>query len=360
MSLQMKTTINIAREAKNMKMHELAGQLNIDASLMSRIAAGKRNPTIPQLKKLCSILDLNFNEMLKQHLSNEVLSVVKRYPELASEVMQVAEARIEYLVSPRKYETIDVSLQIQDKLKKIDSVRDKWRNAHPLNPTQLHKLREYFHTAYTHESNKIEGNTLTLQETHLVINEGITIGGKSVREHLEVINHKSAIQLIEDLASEEAEFTPHTLKQLHQLVLKGIDDENAGRYRSVEVRISGSEHIPPAPFQITNLMEDYFAFYQKQKNKMHPVLLAAEMHERLVSIHPFIDGNGRTSRLVMNLILLNNGYTMANLKGNTENRMRYYSALQSVQLNHENESFYELITDAVLHSIEEHLSMVKS
>ncbi|MGM0478561.1 MAG: Fic family protein [Bacteroidota bacterium] len=355
----MKTAINIAREAKGLKMHELAHQLDIDASLMSRIANGKRKPTTAQLKKICTLLELDFNEMLKTQLSEAVVEVIKEYPEIASEVMQVAEARIQYLSSPKKFETINTSQEVLEGLEAIDALRSEWKTAHPLNATQLQKLREYFHTSYTHESNKIEGNTLTLQETHLVINEGITIGGKSVREHLEVINHKSAIQLIEDLAEDQIDFTPHTLKQLHQLVLKGIDDNNAGRYRRVNVRISGSEHVPPEPHRIHDLMEDYFSFYEEQKERLHPVILAAEMHERLVTIHPFIDGNGRTSRLVMNLILLKNGYTMANLKGNITDRMDYYASLQAVQIDHENESFYQLITDAVLHSLKEHLSMVE-
>ncbi len=355
----MKTTINIARETKDLKMHELAQEIGIDASLMSRIANGKRKPTIEQLKKLCTVLSLDFNEMLKAQLSEAVYDVIKEYPEMASEVMQVAEERIQYLSSPRRFETINIPTDILKALETIDALRSKWKAAHPLNAIQLQKLREYFHTSYTHESNKIEGNTLTLQETHLVINEGITIGGKSVQEHLEVINHKSAIQLIEDLAQDQIDFTPHTLKQLHQLVLKSIDDKNAGCYRQVNVRISGSEHLPPEPHRIPDLMEDYFTFYENQKERLHPVLLAAEMHERLVSIHPFIDGNGRTSRLVMNLVLLKNGYTMANLKGNISNRMDYYAALQAVQIDHESESFYRLITDVVLHSLQEHLSMVQ-
>ncbi len=355
----MRTTINIAREAKNLKMHELAHEIGIDASLMSRIANGKRKPTIEQLKKLCTVLSLDYNEMLKAQLSEAVYDVIKDYPEMASEVMEVAEARIEYLSSPRRFETIDIPADILKELDAIEALRSKWKAAHPLNVTQLQKLREYFHTSYTHESNKIEGNTLTLQETHLIINEGITIGGKSVQEHLEVINHKSAIQLIEDLAQDQVDLTPHTIKQLHQLVLKGIDDKNAGCYRHVNVRISGSDHLPPEPHRIPDLMEDYFTFYENQKEQLHPVILAAEMHERLVSIHPFIDGNGRTSRLVMNLVLLKNGYTMANLKGNISNRMDYYAALQAVQIDHESESFYRLITNVVLHSLQEHVTMVQ-
>jgi len=122
--------------------------------------------------------------------------------------------------------------------------------------------------------------------------------------------------------------------------------------------ISGSEHVPPQPFLLEKLMEEYFTHYERQKRILHPVLLAAEMHERLVSIHPFIDGNGRTSRLLMNFILLKNGYTIANLKGDYESRMAYYNALENVQVNNNPESFYNLILDKVEESLKEHLAMV--
>ena len=124
------------------------------------------------------------------------------------------------------------------------------------------------------------------------------------------------------------------------------------------MRISGSRHEPPQPWQLDKLMEDYFHHYLRQKGSLHPVLLAAEMHERLVSIHPFIDGNGRTARLVMNLILLRNGYTIANLKGDNASRMAYYQALEKVQVDNEPAVFYQLVADAVVSSLHAHLDLV--
>jgi Fic family protein len=142
------------------------------------------------------------------------------------------------------------------------------------------------------------------------------------------------------------------------LILKGIDKDNAGRFRSVPVRISGSEHLPPQPFLLDKMMEEYFVHYNAQKKILHPVILAAEMHERLVSIHPFIDGNGRTSRLVMNLILLRNGLSIANLKGDVDSRLTYYRALEAVQVDNNPEPFYHLVADAVRDSLERHLELV--
>jgi Fic family protein len=177
-------------------------------------------------------------------------------------------------------------------------------------------------------------------------------------EHLEAINHQEAIDWVMTLVRGKEGLDKRNLLSLHHLILKSVDSRNAGKYRDVPVRIGGSEHVPPQPYLIGKLMEDYFIHYEKQQAKLHPVLLAAEMHERLVSIHPFIDGNGRTSRLVMNFILLRHGYTLANLKGDEESRMAYYQALERVQLDADPEPFYHLILDRVKESLEEHLELV--
>ena len=176
---------------------------------------------------------------------------------------------------------------------------------------------------YTFESNRIEGNTLTLKETDLVINKGITISGKSMREHLEAIYHKEAVEYLKHLIEKKTKVTERDILQLHNLILRGIDSKNAGLYRKVQVMIKGSRHLPPQPFLVAKQMEEMFEWYALNKNRLHPVVLAAEMSERFVIIHPFIDGNGRTSRLLMNLILLKNEYVIANIKGDNESRMNY-------------------------------------
>lgn len=208
------------------------------------------------------------------------------------------------------------------------------------------KIQEALAIEYTYESNRIEGNTLTLQETQLVIEKGLTIGGKALKEHLEAINHKEAIDFIGELVNKESVLDERTLKQIHSIILKSIDRENAGVYRKVPVLISGSTHTPPQPYLLQKLMEDYFQFYEENRKSMHPVVLAAEMHERLVTIHPFIDGNGRTSRLVMNLILLQHGYPIANIRGDSESRLKYYSALEKSREDNK-AAFIELVADAV-------------
>lgn len=217
-------------------------------------------------------------------------------------------------------------------------------------------IKEALKVEFLYESNRIEGNTLTLRETQLVINEGMTISGKSMREHLEAINHKEAILFIEDLVTQKMELSEYVLKQIHGIVLYGIDRENAGVYRKLPVAIAGSKHLPPQPYLLQDLMEDYFRFYELHRNNLHPVILAAEMHERLVSIHPFIDGNGRTSRLIMNLILLQHGFPLAIIGGDYESRMAYYDALERVQTEDDKQSFILLIAEKVLFALERYIN----
>lgn len=214
--------------------------------------------------------------------------------------------------------------QLTDLQKCLDSLR-------PLSEAQVNKLTESFDIEYTYESNRIEGNTLTMQETHLVVNKGLTVKGKSMVEHLEAVNHQEAIDYIRSIASKDIPFDKRTLLDIHSLVLHGIDRENGGKYRQENVMISGSSFVPPMFLQVSQLMENFFVFYEDNKDTMHPVELASELHERLVTIHPFVDGNGRTARLLMNLILIRHGYPMTILSSDNDKRYAYYNSLEATQ-----------------------------
>ena len=228
------------------------------------------------------------------------------------------------------WEDADNLTELYNQLSDLKICIDSFR---PLNSAQIQNLQETFDIEYTYESNRIEGNTLTLMETDLVINKGMTIEGKPLVDHQEAINHKDAVNYIREIVKNETEFNAKTLLDIHALILQGIDRENAGKYRNVRVRISGSKHICPNPLKVPDLMDEYFAFYLQNKDTMHPVELAANMHEKLVSVHPFIDGNGRTARLVMNLILLQNGYPITIINSERSKRLEYYQALEEAQLS---------------------------
>lgn len=219
------------------------------------------------------------------------------------------------------------------------------------------KVTKALEIEYTYESNKIEGNTLTLQETALVVEKGLTVGGKTMTEHLEVINHTEAIDYIKELAKSKNTISERDILQIHSLILQGIDKPNAGVYRKVPVIISGAKHIPPQPLLISEKMKDLMVWYNEHKDILHPIELSAEMHERLVTIHPFIDGNGRTSRLLMNLILLQNGYPIAVLKGDSASRLAYYNALELAQTENNKKMFIALIVTTIQETMERILSI---
>lgn len=244
-------------------------------------------------------------------------------------------------------------------LQECDTLKARLSGLRPLPAEALKKIEEAFAIEYTYESNRIEGNTLTLQETELVVNEGVTIAGKSMREHLEAINHAEAIDYIKDFAKNGIEISERTIKEIHALVLHGINRENAGRYRSVPVMISGSTHVPPQPYLLEKQMEDFIIkFREMEAEKVHPVLIAAFLHDELVRIHPFIDGNGRTSRLLMNLYLLRNGFTLVALKGNNEEKISYYKALETSHTENNPLDFQKVVAQAEITSLKRYLSVL--
>ena len=245
-------------------------------------------------------------------------------------------------------------------LQQIDALKARLASSRPLPEAALHKIEEALAIEYTYESNRIEGNTLTLQETALVIEEGLTIGGKSLREHLEAINHNEAIAFIKDIARAEEPITEHTILQIHALILRGIDRQNAGRYRTVPVLISGSRHVPPQPYLIEKQMEDFmFRFHKMEDEGIHPIDIAAYLHDELVRIHPFIDGNGRTSRLLMNLYLLRHGYVMVLLKSDPESKLAYYNALEASHICKYFALFRQLVEQAELEALQRYIQLIE-
>lgn len=242
-------------------------------------------------------------------------------------------------------ETDDINIlseQLTDLKKCLDSFR-------PLSPEQVMHLNDVFDTEYTYESNRIEGSSLTLMETDLIINKGLTVGGKKMQEHLEAINHKNAIEYIRGIADNHEDLTEDTLRKIHSIVLSGIDFKNAGFWRTDRVRILRSRHICPNPIKIPQLMSEFFAYYEANKNTLHPVILSANMHEKLVTIHPFIDGNGRTARLIMNLILIKHGYPITIISSESKDREEYYRTLETAQISadRDNSEFVRLVAFCV-------------
>lgn len=342
-----------ARVQKGLMVREVAQSLKIDQALVSKFESGVRKPTRAQLSALAQILSVDENKLKLLFLSEKILYELDHEDD-ALAILQLAEEQIRYReVSENKMDNQDEDLI--SLLAAIDEAKLKLEHFRALDS---YRIAQALELEYTFESNRIEGNTLTLRETDLVVNEGLTISGKSMREHLEAINHVEAVAFVKDIVQNKTPFNERILLQLHHLILKSIDVSNAGKYRQVQVMIKGSKHMPPQPFLVAKQMEDYFIWYQKNKKKMHPVMLAAEMHERLVTIHPFIDGNGRTSRLVMNLILLQHGFVIANIKGDYANRMRYYEALECAQTENDKLVFLKFVAQTELDALHQYLKIV--
>lgn len=258
-------------------------------------------------------------------------------------------------IDKRVKEEIEFKIDLpEDYFKEVDEKLTKLNSKRPLSKEATESLQNAINLEWTYNSNGIEGNTLTLKETKVVL-EGITIGGKSVKEHLEAINHENAIEYLDGLTKDKSEISEWNIKGLHQLILKGIDDDNAGRYRNHNVIISGAKHRPPEYIKVPELMEKLMMNYDEW-DKYHPIIRAALLHGELVKIHPFIDGNGRTSRLIMNMDLMISGYVPVIIK--KDNRLKYYEALDKAHTTGDYTDFVKIITKAENEMLDRYLDVV--
>ncbi len=245
----------------------------------------------------------------------------------------------------------DISLFQEKLLSRINEKMHKLNSLRPLPADAVKKMHEEMRLLHTYHSNAIEGNTLTLPETKLVLEEGITIGGKSLREHLEATNNAKAFDLIEDIAKKKKTIDHVIIQKIHEVVTAGIL-EDAGKYRTKNVRITGSAKTPPDWSKITKLMDELIEKIPQYKR--HPVEVAARLHHRFVEIHPFIDGNGRVSRLLTNLYLIAQGYPPIVLK--IEDRGKYYRFLRAADAGNPG-LFVNFVAKAVDESLTMYLSI---
>ena len=239
--------------------------------------------------------------------------------------------------------------QIDQKKELIDKKR-------PLQINTIKSIRESLLLDWTYNSNAIEGNTLTLSETKVVL-EGITIGGKTLKEHLEAVNHKEAILYVEDIVKKNEDFSEWQIKSIHRLILKGIDDENAGVYRKENVLISGATHIPPDYFIVPEQMSELLKWYNLEGQLLHVIERAALLHIIFVKVHPFIDGNGRTARLLLNLELMKNGFPPIIIR--KEERIDYYNALDKAHTIDDFNDFIKLVVDSLNRTLDLYLKLMK-
>ncbi len=240
-----------------------------------------------------------------------------------------------------------------DLITQINTELNKLKRLRPLNQGEIKAIQKWFNVTYTYNSNAIEGNTLSLGETKMVIEDGLTIGDKTVREILEAKNHGKVTDLLFDIVDKKIDLNLELVLKLHKELLFDIDQENAGVFRKIQVYISGSEEELPTAKEVPKLITKFFKWYEENKNKLHPSTLASLAHFKFVKIHPFVDGNGRIARLLVNLILLQNSYPPIIVP--VVLRSEYIASLKNGET-----AFCDFIYKIILQNIKDYISMVKN
>ena len=229
-------------------------------------------------------------------------------------------------------------------LEKTDRYKTAIDKVRPFEEPVLKQLRDYYRIGLTWSSNALEGNTLTEIETKVVLEDGLTIGGKPLREIYEAVGHGKAYDYIFSIFKSGA-ITVENIKTVHELFFKAIDEKNSGVWRGENIIVSGTDYVFPAPEQLDNLMNELITWINANRASLHPVRFAALLHLKFVTIHPFIDGNGRVARLLMNLALIQDGYTLAIIPPIL--RQDYLSAIQAYQRRGVDNIFCEFIAERV-------------
>jgi len=238
---------------------------------------------------------------------------------------------------------------------RVDHLKEVLDAERPFSEGALKELQDYYKIGLTWSSNALEGNTLTMSETKVVLEDGLTVGGRPLRDFYETVGHGEAFDHMLTLAGER-QIRVEDIKALHRLFYRKVDEPWAGVWRDRPVFVTGSSYVFPAPAEIESemqLLEDW-AFHERER--LHPVEYAALLHLKLVSVHPFLDGNGRVSRLVMNLSLLQDGYQMAIIPPIC--RAEYLDAVRRYQLQQDSGKFVSFITQRVVETEKEILRLL--
>lgn len=259
-------------------------------------------------------------------------------------------------VDARTYAKTSVKKSYAPILEQVDTLKKSLDSCRPLTPAEVEAIKEVFLVEHTYNSNAIEGNTLTLKETALVL-QGITIDQKPLKDHLEVVGYKEAFQYVEELAKQDKPLSEYDIKSIHNLVLAD-HPEDRGVFRRVNVRIAGALTNPVQPYLIEPKIGELLKNYQKWSKTMHIVECVANFHLQFEIIHPFIDGNGRTGRLLMNLQLIKAGLPAINIK--FADRRKYYDAFDEYAKNGSSEAMTVLVGEAVVSRLREMLDTIKS
>ncbi|MEL7609107.1 MAG: Fic family protein [Bacillota bacterium] len=299
--------------------------------------------SVKQAAERWGLSDRRVRLLCEQEKIEGVIRQGRSYRIPANAVKPVDGRTLRGVVIPKEYSML---------FSRIDGLKAELDKRRPLTQGELKRLQEEFLVEFTYNSNAIEGNTLTLRETALIL-KGVTIDQKPLKEHLEAVGHRDAFLYVEQLVSGKAPISEKIIKDIHSLVLMDRP-EDKGVYRSIPVRIMGAHHEPLQPYLVPVQMEQLIEDYRKAKS--HPIERAAEFHLRFEGIHPFIDGNGRTGRLLLNLMLMQQGYPPANVK--FTDRKRYYDCFESYYRENGTQPMVKMVSGYLLERLEQYLSML--
>lgn len=300
-----------------------------------------------------------------KYLSTKEISTLWNYTERAIRKMCVA-GKIDGAIKIGKIWSIPETAQKPARLnakpktkkEKFDIIQDLKNildSKRPLTEAEIKRLNDEFVVDYTYNTNAIEGNTLTLQETTLVL-QGITIDQKPLKEHMEAIGHKDAFYYVVDLVKNKAELNEKIIKEIHSLVLMN-NPTGKGVYRQIPVKISGASHTPPQPYLVPKQMEDLIINFKKWSKTKNIVQIVSLLHLNFEFIHPFIDGNGRTGRLLVNLILMQNGFPPINIK--FTDRKKYYDCFEKYHQTNKPDEMINLISDLLIERLKQYIDILK-
>lgn len=317
----MKTLLKNAREQQDLKTREVAQLLGIDQALISKFESGTRKPTKDQIAKLSQLLKIDYETLIIAWLKEKILYEIGN-EEFALKALILAEQEIQN----NQKTSHSILATVQSTLDEIDALKNKIQS---FNHFDLHRISKILELEFISESNRINGNSLTFEETKSVINEGVTIAGKSMQEHFAAVNLQEALGYVKELNQKKISVNEKEVLLLHTLILRGIKPENAGNFKNDTL--------------ITSEMNLFFNWYETTKNNMHPVLLAAEAHLKMMSISAFDNGNVQISNLIMNWILLQNGYVYATIQGNEKAVDAYLLVLEKCQNSKDPSAFIAYI-----------------
>ncbi|PIF34023.1 Fic family protein [Flavobacterium sp. 9] len=327
----MKTLLKNAREQKGLKTREVAQILSIDQALISKFESGIRKPTKDQISKLSQLLEIDFETLMIAWLKEKILYEIGD-DEFALKALLLAEQEIQ---NSKKIINSTVLSTIQLILDEIETLKKQIQSFQHFDLRRISKILEL---EFIFESNRLNGNSLTFEDTKSVINEGLTIPGKSMNEHLEAVNLQESIAYIKDLIQKKTSLTEKEFLIVHNLILRGIKPENSGKYRNDTL--------------VIREMNLFFNWYETNKNGLHPILLASEAHLKILTLNPFENGNAQIANLLMNWILLQNGYVFATIK---EDKSEYLSVLKECENKNDKTFFIKYILriekENLLHAI---------